>query len=91
VAKEHPWTELEQTCFFCWRRCLRRNSKPFGGSPDENRIANRIRRRHEQQTPGLEREGTEPPRERVLDPTRERFGAWEAKSAGQLIRRQTAW
>ena len=69
VTKRHPRADREQTVAV--GRRLHADLEPPGGSPHQYRVADRLRRRHQQQPLGLRREPREPCAEAVLDPPRE--------------------
>ena len=60
----------------------------LAGALQEQRIADRLGRRDEQQTTCVAREGLEPPDVARLDPVRQVAGLRHAEAAGQLRRRQ---
>ena len=73
------------------RRRLERSAgdpQPRRGAPHQRRVADRFRRRDQEQQPSLMRQLLEPPQEALLDPARERQQLRQPEPAGQLRRRE---
>ena len=69
VPKPHPSAELDQARLDPGRRSLRSDAQSLGCSPHEQRFADGIGRRDQQQDSRVGRKGFEPPLEALLDPT----------------------
>ena len=75
------------------RRGLERRAgdpEPRRGAPHQRRIADRLRRRDQQQQPRLVGQLLEPPQEALLDPARQRQRLRQPEPARQLRRREPA-
>ena len=68
--ERHPRANREQAVGV--GRRLDPDPEPPGCPPHQHRIANGLRRRHQQQPPGIRRERRKPAAEAVLDPPRQR-------------------
>ena len=68
----------------------RLDAECFGRAPQQQRIAERLRRRQQRQTPRVVGERLELADEALLDPSREALRAQQAEAARQLRRRQAS-
>ena len=88
VTKGHARADREQPVSVGGR--LNRDPEPPGRPPHQHRVANGLRRRHQQQPPGLRREPREPAAEAVLEPPRQARRVQQTEPARELRRRQPA-
>ena len=88
MAERHPLADRQQPVRLRGLRGRRPDPEPLGRAPQQQRIADRLRRRDQQQTPRVVRERLESPDEALLDPPCQRLRAQQAEAARQLRRRQ---
>ena len=72
MPEPNPGAELRQAPLRRGRCRLAADPEPPGGPPYQRRVPGRVGRRHQQQPPGLLRQGVDLPPEAVLDPPRQR-------------------
>ena len=88
MAERHPPADGQQSFRLRGLRVRRPDTEPLGRAPQQQRIADRLRRRHQQQAPRVIREQLETPDEALLDPPGQRLRAQQAEAARQLRRGQ---
>jgi hypothetical protein len=88
MPERHSLADRQQPVRLSGLRGLRSDPEPLGRAPQQQRIADRLRRRDQQQTPRVIRERLESSDEALLDPSCQRLRAEEAEPARQLRRRQ---
>ena len=89
MTEGHALTDRQQTVSFRLG-CRDRDPEPVGRTQQQQRIADRLRRRKQQETPRIVRERLKSSNEALLDPSRERLRLQQPESSGQLRRRQPA-
>ena len=80
MTKPHPGVELDQIRLDRGRRCFGANSKPYGSSPHQCRITDRLGRGDQQQTAGPVRKSLHPPTEVLFDAAGQSHHAGKPKS-----------
>ena len=88
MPEHHPLADRQQPCRLRGPRGRRPNPEPLGRAPQQQRIADRLRRRDQQQTPHIVSQRLEPSNEALLDPSGQRLRAHQTEATGQLPRRQ---
>ena len=81
MPEPHLGTELDQARLNPRGRRFGTDAEPPGGLPYQQRITGRLRRRHQQQPPGLFGQRLDPLPETVLDPPRQRHRAGQPEPA----------
>ena len=84
VAKRHSGGERQQTFRFQNVSSGRRDPEPVCCSPHKRRVADRVRRRHEQQAARSPGQPLQPPQEAFLDAGGDGHGRGQAESAREL-------
>ena len=88
MTEGHALADHQQPVGLRLCRGRRRDPEPLGRAPQQQRIADRLSRRDQQQTPRVVRQRLKPTNEALLDPSRQRLRAHQTEAAGQLRRRQ---
>ena len=88
MPERHPLADRQQPVRLRGLRGRRPDPEPLGRAPQQQRIADRLRRRDQQQTPRVLRERLESSDEALLDPSSQRLRAQQTEAARQLRRRQ---
>jgi hypothetical protein len=88
MAERHLPADRQQSFRLCGLRGRRPDAEPPGRAPQQQWIADRFRRRDQQQTPPVLGEQLETPDEALLDPPGQRLCAQQAETARQLRRGQ---
>ncbi|WP_431899827.1 hypothetical protein [Nonomuraea sp. bgisy101] len=91
VTEDHPYVERQQPVGPVRQDRRRGDAEPFGGTPHQRGVADRLGGGDQQEQSGLLGQGFDPGQEAPLDPARQRVGVQEAESArhpghGQLTR-----
>ena len=88
VTEPHQGAEVDQPGGL-GRSCgVRTEPEPVGRAPQQGRVAHRLGRGSQQQSPGVVRKRLEPAQEALLDPVRNRRDVGKSESACELRRRQ---
>ena len=82
MTKPHPHAELDQARLGRRRGRFGADSQPRRGPPDQRRIADRVGRCDQQQTPGLVGENIDPPTEVLFDAAGQSHRAGKPESPG---------
>ena len=88
VAEHHPLADGQQPFGRVGAGRRQPDAEALGRAPHQQRVVDRLRRRHEQQQPRLLGERLEPPQEALLDPPRRPMRALQPEPARQLRCRQ---
>ena len=90
VREAHAMVELEQVRRGRGVGRLDRDLEPLGAAPHQHRIADRLRRREQQEPLRVGGQGLHAPPEALLDPPLQRARVWQAEPPGELGRRHAA-
>jgi hypothetical protein len=90
MTEPHPSTETDQPFGLGRRRGVDPDSEPSGRPPQQRHVADRLRRRRQQQSSCVGRHRLKLPHEALLDPVRQRHDVRKAEPAGKLRRGQAA-
>ena len=90
MAEDDPGTEHQQALRFDGARRRFGDAEELGGTSDRCRIADRVGRRHEQETSRFVGKSRQASREALLDTRRERHVGGQPEAARELRRRQAA-
>ena len=88
VTEPHKGTEVDQPGGLGGSCGVRSEPEPVGRAPQQGRVAHRLGRGRQQQSPGVVRKRLEPAQEALLDPVRKRRDVGKSESACELCRRQ---
>ena len=88
MPERHPLTDRKQPVRLRPSRGGGPDAELLGRAPKQQRIAERFRRREQQQPPSVTRQRGDSTNEALLDPSRETLRAKEPESSGQLRRGQ---
>ena len=89
MAKAHPAVDLQQPGALGRLELGGRDPEALRRSPQERRIAERLRRGHQQQLPRLRRQVLKSLQESLLHPALERYRDRQPEPARQLCGRQS--
>ena len=88
VTEHHPLADRPAALSRLGRR-REPDAEPLGRAPHQQRVVDRLGRRHQQQQPRVLRERLEPPQEALLDPPRQRVRASSSPNPpGSCVARQ---